>query len=170
MLATVELFVNLEDKMRSLFGVDASGDIVFEQRLAIFSLAIVFLVQSFVSSRVSVARRKHGVPMPFMYPHSNSVKDPAGYMAIVRGHENFIEELPMHLALHVLLQVLPPGQGGCPLIAVCGSMLFAVGRILFADGYVAPIGPDGRLLGSIISRFGTFLQLGVLLRFAVLGK
>ena len=138
---------------------------------AIASLCLIYYMSAFLGSRVVSARGKHGVPLPFMYPPHNNVlagkvKDPAGFMAVVRGHENMLEALPLHTVAHLVLQTSPEGSLlHRPFTAALGSFLFAIGRAWYAVGYSSEeMGPNGRLGGLFVAMLGTSLLWGELMR------
>ena len=106
-----------------------------------------------------------------MYPpHGNSsaaeVKDPAGFMAVVRGHENMLEALPLHTVAHLLLQLSPAGSPlHLPFTAAFGTCAFAAGRAWYAVGYSSDdLGPNGRLGGLFLSMLGTSTLWGQLIQ------
>ena len=82
-------YLQLEDRLAAIVGCDQPGDdgpwnFERKQRVATAALILLVYVNHVLGARVLVARRAHGVPHPFMYPHDANVKDPAAYMAVVR--------------------------------------------------------------------------------------
>jgi hypothetical protein len=141
------------------------------QRASTAALCLVYYVAAFLGSRVVRARSVHRVHLPYMYPPPDrgsvaEVKDPAGFMAVVRGHENMLEALPFHTAAHLLLQLSPVGSPlHRPFTAAFGTCAFAVGRAWYAVGYSSEhLGPNGRLGGLLLSMLGTSTLWGELLR------
>ena len=142
------------------------------QRASTAALCLVYYVAAFLGSRVVRARSEHGVPLPYMYPPSDrssaraEVKDPVGFMAVVRGHENMLEALPLHTVAHLLLQLSPVGSPlHRPFTAAFGTCAFAAGRAWYAVGYSSEhLGPNGRLGGLLLSMLGTSTLWGELIR------
>jgi hypothetical protein len=144
------------------------------QRASTAALCLVYYVAAFLSSRVVRARSEHRVPLPYMYPPPDrssaaEVKDPVGFMAVVRGHENMLEALPLHTGAHLLLQLSPVGSPlHRPFTAAFGTYIFAAGRAWYAVGYSSEhLGPNGRLGGLLLSMLGTSTLWGELIRSVV---
>ena len=165
-------FFGLRDFVESLMGdPDADGTEGRAQMIACASLGLLFFVDATLSVRVVNARRKHNVKLPFMYPspyNGEEVKDPIGYMKVVRAHENFLEGLPWLLTGHLILQLSPVGSPlHSPALAALGTSLSAIGRVIYAYGYASEENPDKRLLGLLLYRIGLGLVFGVVLSHGV---
>ena len=100
------------------------------------------------------ARKKYGVKYPNLYAPPGH-KNEEAFNCAQRAHQNTVEGMAMFLVELVIVGLFYP-----LFAASCGG-LWSVGRILYGYGY-AKNGPDGRLIGSLISHLGDLpLQIAV---------
>ena len=92
------------------------------------------------------ARKKYGVKYPNLYAPPGH-KNEEAFNCAQRAHQNTVESQALFLVELVVVGLFYP-----LFAATCGA-LYSVGRILYGYGY-AKNGPDGRLIGSLISRLG----------------
>ena len=100
------------------------------------------------------ARKKYGVKYPNLYAPPGH-KNEEAFNCAQRAHQNTVESQALFLVELVIVGLFYP-----LFAATCGA-LYSVGRILYGYGY-ATKGPDGRLIGSLISHLGDLpLQIAV---------
>ena len=100
------------------------------------------------------ARKKYGIKYPNLYAPPGH-KNEEAFNCAQRAHQNTVEGQAMFLIELVIVGLFYP-----LFAATCGA-LYSVGRILYGYGY-ATKGPDGRLIGSLISHLGDLpLQIAV---------
>lgn len=113
----------------------------------------------YLAGAVARARSTYGLPLPYMYPDTGNkegeISNPAAFMAVVRGHENFMEFLPGLLAIVLCTAVFigePATAGVLGLVWVLSRYFYAIG---YASGNV-----KGRVPGFFISLLAFFTLLG----------
>ena len=100
------------------------------------------------------ARKKYGIKYPNLYAPPGH-KNEEAFNCAQRAHQNTVESMPLFLVELVLVGLF------YPLFAASCGALWSVGRILYGYGYKTK-GPDGRLIGSLISHLGDLpLQIAV---------
>jgi len=99
--------------------------------------AASYLLVTWQSVQVALARRKYGVKEPTMYEDA----EPSIFNCYQRAHQNTLGELPAFLAM------LLYGGLGYPLISSAAGMLWIVGRIFYSTGYYTG-DPSKRTQGS----------------------
>ena len=114
----------------------------------------VFFANQYLVVGVMQARKKYGIKYPNLYAPPGH-KNEEAFNCAQRAHQNTVESMPLFLVELVLVGLFYP-----LFAASCGG-LWSVGRILYGYGY-AKNGPDGRLIGSLISHLGDLpLQIAV---------
>ena len=83
------------------------------------------------------------------------ISKPAAYMAVVRGHENYMEFLPSLLAI-VLCTALFIGE---PATASVLGLVWVIARLLYAIGYASG-NVNGRVPGFFLSLLAFFTLVG----------
>merc|ERR1712153_114788 len=125
--------------------------------LVFAGLFATLIANFYLVINVVKARKKFGVKYPALYADASHIdgklckdeKDVAEFNCAQRAHQNTCENMSTIQLLGALNGLLfPTFAGSCLLI-------FAVGRILYGRGYVSG-GPDGRMLGGIVSHLGDF--------------
>ncbi|CAE7353638.1 unnamed protein product [Symbiodinium natans] len=135
------------------------GGAAAAQRAVALEVVALLYVNLMLASRTLHARHRHGVPLPYMYPHAPlRVSNSAAYMAVVRGHENFLETAPFALALLLLCGYHTQSAG---MGALLGG-IYVVGRVHYASGYART--PEGRLPGQISSVLSLVILAGEVVR------
>mmetsp|Transcript_74132 Transcript_74132/g.103057 ORF Transcript_74132/g.103057 Transcript_74132/m.103057 type:complete len:195 (-) Transcript_74132:102-686(-) len=113
----------------------------------------------YLAGAVAYARSNYGVPLPYMYPDTGNkeaqISKPAAYMAVVRGHENYMEFLPSLLAI-VLCTALFIGE---PATASVLGLVWVIARLLYAIGYASG-NVNGRVPGFFLSLLAFFTLVG----------
>ena len=114
----------------------------------------VFFANQYLVVGVMQARKKYGIKYPNLYAPPGH-KNEEAFNCAQRAHQNTVESMPLFLVELVLVGLFYP-----LFAASCGG-LWSVGRILYGYGYKTK-GPDGRLIGSLISHLGDLpLQIAV---------
>ena len=114
----------------------------------------VFFANQYLVVGVMQARKKYGIKYPNLYAPPGH-KNEEAFNCAQRAHQNTVECMPLFLVELVLVGLFYP-----LFAASCGG-LWSVGRILYGYGYKTK-GPDGRLIGSLISHLGDLpLQIAV---------
>ena len=114
----------------------------------------VFFANQYLVVGVMQARKKYGIKYPNLYAPPGH-KNEEAFNCAQRAHQNTVESQALFLVELVVVGLFYP-----LFAASCGS-LYSVGRILYGYGY-AKNGPDGRLIGSLISHLGDLpLQIAV---------
>lgn len=98
---------------------------------------------------VMSARKKYKVEYPLLYaPESNKEADK--FNSVQRAHQNtLVESYP-----GVMIQMLVTGLF-YPLAAASFGALWAIGRLIYFKGYSTG-GPQGRMIGGLVSHLGDF--------------
>ncbi|KAJ3216640.1 Microsomal glutathione S-transferase 3, partial [Dinochytrium kinnereticum] len=105
--------------------------------------ASVFFM-TYLGFKVGAARRKAGVPYPYMYAdkkEADESKDKYVFNCVQRAHQNTLENYPGFLL------VLLSGGIEHPKMAAASGALFLIGRYVYAAGYSTGE-PKKRLSGS----------------------
>ena len=112
--------------------------------LVVFSVLLYIFTLLYISSWVMRAREKYDVQYPVMYDDSKPM-----FNCVQRAHQNAIEAAPMFLA------ALAPAALVLPLPASILSVLYSIGRLLYARGY-ATGDPEKRHQGLVqyVALFG----------------
>ena len=114
----------------------------------------VFFANQYLVIGVMKARKQYGIKYPALYAPPGH-KNEEAFNCAQRAHQNTVEGMAMFLVELVIVGLFYP-----LFAASCGG-LWSVGRILYGYGY-AKNGPDGRLIGSLISHLGDLpLQIAV---------
>ena len=114
----------------------------------------VFFANQYLVVGVMQARKKYGIKYPNLYAPPGH-KNEEAFNCAQRAHQNTVESMPLFLVELVLVGLF------YPLFAASCGALWSVGRILYGYGYKTK-GPDGRLIGSLISHLGDLpLQIAV---------
>lgn len=98
------------------------------------------------------------VPYPLMYAEGTS-EEANSFNCVQRGHQNFLENLPIFLVAQLLLASIHPRT------AAFLILLWSVGRVVYFLGY-SQGDPNKRLPGAIVS---ALTQLGSCLSLLYLG-
>ena len=114
----------------------------------------VFFANQYLVIGVMKARKQYGIRYPALYAPPGH-KNEEAFNCAQRAHQNTVEGMAMFLVELVIVGLFYP-----LFAASCGG-LWSVGRILYGHGY-AKNGPEGRLIGSLISHLGDLpLQIAV---------
>ena len=131
-----------------------SIDVPADYKWVLLALVGVFFANQYLVVGVMQARKKYGIKYPNLYAPPGH-KNEEAFNCAQRAHQNTVESMPLFLVELVLVGLFYP-----LFAASCGG-LWSVGRILYGYGY-AKNGPDGRLIGSLISHLGDLpLQIAV---------
>jgi glutathione S-transferase len=123
-------------------------------RIAHHTRTGVFFANQYLVVGVMQARKKYGIKYPNLYAPPGH-KNEEAFNCAQRAHQNTVESQALFLVELVIVGLFYP-----LFAATCGA-LYSVGRILYGYGY-AKNGPDGRLIGSLISHLGDLpLQIAV---------
>jgi len=131
-----------------------SIDVPADYKWVLLALVGVFFANQYLVVGVMQARKKYGVKYPNLYAPPGH-KNEEAFNCAQRAHQNTVESQALFLVELVIVGLFYP-----LFAATCGA-LYSVGRILYGYGY-ATKGPDGRLIGSLISHLGDLpLQIAV---------
>ena len=131
-----------------------SIDVPADYKWVLLALVGVFFANQYLVVGVMQARKKYGIKYPNLYAPPGH-KNEEAFNCAQRAHQNTVESMPLFLVELVLVGLF------YPLFAASCGALWSVGRILYGYGY-AKNGPDGRLIGSLISHLGDLpLQIAV---------
>ncbi|XP_075550429.1 glutathione S-transferase 3, mitochondrial-like isoform X2 [Dermacentor variabilis] len=109
------------------------------------------LVNTWLSFRVGMARKKYDVKYPAMYSDTSIV-----FNCIQRSHQNFLENYPQFLMTLFLAGF------EFPKVAAGAGLVYLVGRIVYAIGYSTG-NPSKRMRGGF-QYFGVVTLLGLTVR------
>ena len=139
-----------ETAAKAMISIDVPAD----YKWVLLALVGVFFANQYLVVGVMQARKKYGIKYPNLYAPPGH-KNEEAFNCAQRAHQNTVESMPLFLVELVLVGLFYP-----LFAASCGG-LWSVGRILYGYGY-AKNGPDGRLIGSLISHLGDLpLQIAV---------
>ena len=131
-----------------------SIDVPTDYKWVLLALVGVFFANQYLVVGVMQARKKYGIKYPNLYAPPGH-KNEEAFNCAQRAHQNTVESQALFLVELVVVGLFYP-----LFVATCGA-LYSVGRILYGYGY-ATKGPDGRLIGSLISHLGDLpLQIAV---------
>ena len=131
-----------------------SIDVPADYKWVLLALVGVFFANQYLVVGVMQARKKYGIKYPNLYAPPGH-KNEEAFNCAQRAHQNTVESQALFLVELVIVGLFYP-----LFAATCGA-LYSVGRILYGYGY-ATKGPDGRLIGSLISHLGDLpLQIAV---------
>ena len=140
----------VEETAAAMISIDVPAD----YKWVLLALVGVFFANQYLVVGVMQARKKYGIKYPNLYAPPGH-KNEEAFNCAQRAHQNTVESMPLFLVELVLVGLFYP-----LFAASCGG-LWSVGRILYGYGY-AKNGPDGRLIGSLISHLGDLpLQIAV---------
>lgn len=113
-----------------------------------------FIVNMYLSSRVTQARKKHDVKYPVVYA-ANDDK----FNCVQRGHQHFLEVQPFFFVFQLI--------GGLqhPYICTAGALVYLLGRIFYFHGYAT--GDPAKRSRGFFGYAGFFACLGSAISFAV---
>ena len=139
-----------ETAAKAMISIDVPAD----YKWVLLALVGVFFANQYLVVGVMQARKKYGVKYPNLYAPPGH-KNEEAFNCAQRAHQNTVESQALFLVELVIVGLFYP-----LFAATCGA-LYSVGRILYGYGY-ATKGPDGRLIGSLISHLGDLpLQIAV---------
>ncbi len=169
-----------ETAAKAMISIDVPAD----YKWVLLALVGVFFANQYLVVGVMQARKKYGIKYPALFapvsaleselrrgrhhiaapPRRDAVarryappghKNEEAFNCAQRAHQNTVESQALFLVELVVVGLFYP-----LFAATCGA-LYSVGRILYGYGY-AKNGPDGRLIGSLISHLGDLpLQIAV---------
>ena len=140
----------VEETAATMISIDVPAD----YKWVLLALVGVFFANQYLVIGVMKARKKYGVKYPNLYAPPGH-KNEEAFNCAQRAHQNTVESQALFLVELVIVGLFYP-----LFAATCGA-LYSVGRILYGYGY-ATKGPDGRLIGSLISHLGDLpLQIAV---------
>lgn len=120
---------------------DAYGYVVLAHGLS-------WLSNMYLTINVVKARKKYDVKYPALYALDNH-PNAEEFNCVQRAHQNTLENWAPVQLLMAFNGILHP-----KFAAVCGA-IWASGRVIYGYGY-ATKGPNGRMLGGLISHLGDF--------------
>mmetsp|Transcript_6554 Transcript_6554/g.16629 ORF Transcript_6554/g.16629 Transcript_6554/m.16629 type:complete len:161 (+) Transcript_6554:130-612(+) len=139
-----------ETAAKAMISIDVPAD----YKWVLLALVGVFFANQYLVVGVMQARKKYGIKYPNLYAPPGH-KNEEAFNCAQRAHQNTVETQALFLVELVIVGLFYP-----LFAATCGA-LYSVGRILYGYGY-AKNGPDGRLIGSLISHLGDLpLQIAV---------
>ena len=139
-----------ETAAKAMISIDVPAD----YKWVLLALVGVFFANQYLVVGVMQARKKYGIKYPNLYAPPGH-KNEEAFNCAQRAHQNTVESQALFLVELVVVGLFYP-----LFAATCGA-LYSVGRILYGYGY-AKNGPDGRLIGSLISHLGDLpLQIAV---------
>jgi len=139
-----------ETAAKAMISIDVPAD----YKWVLLALVGVFFANQYLVVGVMQARKKYGIKYPNLYAPPGH-KNEEAFNCAQRAHQNTVESQALFLVELVVVGLFYP-----LFAATCGA-LYSVGRILYGYGY-ATKGPDGRLIGSLISHLGDLpLQIAV---------
>ena len=139
-----------ETAAKAMISIDVPAD----YKWVLLALVGVFFANQYLVVGVMQARKKYGIKYPNLYAPPGH-KNEEAFNCAQRAHQNTVESQALFLVELVIVGLFYP-----LFAATCGA-LYSVGRILYGYGY-ATKGPDGRLIGSLISHLGDLpLQIAV---------
>ena len=140
----------IEENAATMISIDVPAD----YKWVLLALVGVFFANQYLVVGVMQARKKYGIKYPNLYAPPGH-KNEEAFNCAQRAHQNTVESQALFLVELVIVGLFYP-----LFAATCGA-LYSVGRILYGYGY-ATKGPDGRLIGSLISHLGDLpLQIAV---------
>ena len=140
----------VEETAAAMISIDVPAD----YKWVLLALVGVFFANQYLVVGVMQARKKYGIKYPNLYAPPGH-KNEEAFNCAQRAHQNTVESQALFLVELVVVGLFYP-----LFAATCGA-LYSVGRILYGYGY-ATKGPDGRLIGSLISHLGDLpLQIAV---------
>ena len=139
-----------ETAAKAMISIDVPAD----YKWVLLALVGVFFANQYLVVGVMQARKKYGIKYPNLYAPPGH-KNEEAFNCAQRAHQNTVESQALFLVELVVVGLFYP-----LFAASCGG-LWSVGRILYGYGYKTK-GPDGRLIGSLISHLGDLpLQIAV---------
>jgi len=105
------------------------------------------VVAQYGAVKVMQARKKYGIKYPTLYSNGKEKSDLA-YNCAQRAHQNTLENLPM-----VNLMTLSSATVFPKTASIFGA-IWVLGRFLYIRGYNSGKGPEGRMLGGLVSHLG----------------
>ena len=139
-----------ETAAKAMISIDVPAD----YKWVLLALVGVFFANQYLVVGVMQARKKYGIKYPNLYAPPGH-KNEEAFNCAQRAHQNTVESQALFLVELVVVGLFYP-----LFAATCGA-LYSVGRILYGYGY-ATKGPDGRLIGSLLSHLGDLpLQIAV---------
>ena len=121
--------------------------------LVLGGLFLSSLSNLYCAINVSIHRKRFGIKYPALYATKDHISkeckeaDVETFNCAQRAHQNTLESIyGVQLQGAVLGFLNPQFAAGC--LAV-----YALGRVLYCNGYTAK-GPDGRMLGGMVSHLG----------------
>eukprot|EP00884_Botryococcus_braunii_P002283 jgi/Botrbrau1/12055/Bobra.0295s0010.1 len=120
-----------------------------DQGAVFAAVGVLGIINQWMSFQVIAARKKYNVPYPRLYAEGASA-EAESFNCVQRGHQNFLENLPLFLGMQLLLASIYPRTAAGLIV------LWAVGRVVYFLGY-AKGDPNKRLPGAVVS---SLTQLG----------
>lgn len=117
-----------------------------EYAYAIGVTGLMGLANFYGASTVMKARKTHNVKYPKLYADGDS-KSAIAFNCAQRAHQNTLESLPLTAVSMLACATVYPVAS-----AALGAV-WSLGRIVYIRGYAAN-GPEGRMLGGLISHLG----------------
>lgn len=107
------------------------------------SISTTALVVQWMSIKVALARRECGVKYPKMMADGDDEQSMV-FNCTQRAHQNTLETLPLAIMCQALMGLK------YPIVAAVMGVLWAVGRVIYANGYSSG-DPSKRIPGAAIS-------------------
>ncbi|RHZ88156.1 hypothetical protein Glove_26g256 [Diversispora epigaea] len=138
------------------------AEITREFGYVIITGIVSIFVTVYLGQSVGMARRKAGVPYPFMYATAEEAKNDHKKMIFnchQRAHLNTLEFYPQFLFILVM------GGLKYPILSSIGGVIYILGRLAFAWGYQTG-DPSKRLRGAF-GYIGIFILVGTSIASAI---
>jgi len=117
-------------------------------------LLMLALANSYLSGSVVKARVRYNVKLPNLYANKTDNKDAVLFNCIQRGHQNFLEQLPLiALSMFFLCTIERPNTAALLLCVI------SLARVLYAAGYRSD-NVKNRLGPILVSFFCTSVGIG----------
>ena len=111
-------------------------------------VGLSFLMNMYLGINVSIARKKYDVQYPNCYAPSDH-KYAKEFNSCQRAHQNTLESYSFVMIAMCLCGLVHP------ITASIYGAIWVAGRVFYGYGY-SNLGPDGRMVGAIVSHLGDF--------------
>jgi glutathione S-transferase len=117
-----------------------------------------FFMNAYLTYNVVSARKKYGIKYPALYaPPGHNFENE--FNSTQRAHQNTLESYSLTMFQMALNGLVFPVTS-----ATCGAV-WVLGRVLYGAGYAAS-GPDGRVIGFLISWLASLVPVGISFKIA----
>ncbi|CEG39730.1 GST, gst [Plasmopara halstedii] len=115
-------------------------------------VVLVLFVNLWASHKVGKARRLYGIHYPQMYAEQSD-KNAKAFNCVQRGHQNFLENIPLFFALNLTSSVYRPE------IAAIAAFVRILGFIVYMRGYSS--GDPKKRLQGLFGYIGLLVMVGL---------